>query len=860
MRLRAAARPEWTETGMRRILIAIGVVMVLLLGAIVAIPRLIPADTLKAEVEGQVRTATGRDFAIAGPVSLSVFPSVSLTVEDVTLGNAPGAAQERMVGLKRLDLSLKLLPLLSKQVEVDSFVVVDPVIHLEVDNTGKPNWVFETTASPPGQSGGQGADSAGSATSGSATSGSGGGQSGTGASAQPLTLPDIRLGDVRLENGTVTYLDRRTGMRQEISGINASISLPDMQSPFALDGDLVWNGEAVALDAETGPLAALVSGAETPVELTIRAAPVALSFTGRVANDPSASGPKAVGEFTLDIPSVRRVARWVDVAIPDDFAGQPDIGPIKVSGSGGTTESLSVDGSVVFNAETIKLALQTGNLNALLAGDRSPMKIDVTSAPVTFAYDGTVVNKSTLLADGQITLDVPSLRGLAAFAGSPLPDDLAAGGLGPFSVKGQLAAQSGPRGQKVSFTNAEIALDAIKGQGALSADTTGKRPAITARLDVDTLDLNPYMPPQAAPSQAATPSGQGSSQEAGSGGGQGTASAAGWSEEPIDASALGMLDADLSFSANQLLVQKIKVGRSAVRVQLADSRLSVDLSELNLYGGQGKGLVSLDARKPVLAVEKQFTLVGVQAFPLLSDAAEFDRLEGTADFSMAMTTRGRSQMDMVKALNGQGAFTFLDGAIVGINLAQMVRNVTTAFTASGERQKTDFAELSGTFTVKNGLLSNNDLSLIAPLVRVGGAGTTDMPTRTINYRIEPRAVASIQGQGGASDLAGVTVPIIVEGTWDKPSYRPDLAALITGGAGKAIKDIVKDPGKVLDSVTQNPRSAIGDIKTNPAGALQNLLGGGQAAPTPEGQAAPESEQPQQQPVEPGKLLRGLFGN
>gem|GEM_PF-188230 len=828
---------------MRKVLIGLGVLVVLLIAAVVIVPFVIPKETLKAQLEEQVVNATGRSFAIAGPVDLSIFPDVKLSVADVTLGNVAGAEHAEMVSLKELDLSLKLMPLLSSQVEVDSFVLVDPVIHLEVDENGTPNWAF------PAASGADKGETSASSTSDSTA------QSASDP-AGPMELPDIRLGDVRLENGTVTFLDRQSGMRQELSAITASVSLPDMSSPFALDGGLVWNEQTVTLKAETGPLAGLMAGNNTPVDMSVSAQPVAFSFAGNVENATAPEGPKAAGSFSLDVPSVRRLADWVDVPMPADSAGQPDVGPIKFSGSGGTTETLNVDGSIVFNAETINLAVKTVNLNTLLAGERSPLSIDVKSSPVTFAYEGTAVNAPTILADGTINLDIPSLRGLAAWAGSPLPEDVGGTGLGPFSVSGKLAAESGAKGQKISFNDAQIALDAIKGQGALSADTTGSKPSITARLDVETLDLNPYLPPESA--EGAQSSGGAANQSAAPAQ-SGPSQSAGWSEDPIDASALGLLNADLSFSANSILMQKIKVGRSAVRLAVANSRMNLDLSELNLYGGQGRGQVKLDARKPVLGVEKQFTLVGVQALPLLTDAADFDRLEGTGDFSMAMTTRGRSQMDMVKALNGQGAFTFLDGAIVGINLAQMVRNVTTAFTAGGERQKTDFAELSGTFTVRNGLLRNDDLSMIAPLVRVTGAGTTNMPPRTIDYRITPKAVASIEGQGGGSDISGIAVPIIVDGTWDNPGYRPDLAGLITGGAGQAIKDIAKDPGKVLESVTQNPASAIEDIKKNPVGALQNLLGGGQEqAPAAADGAA--TQEPQEQKVDPGKLLKGLFGN
>lgn len=87
-----------------------------------------------------------------------------------------------------------------------------------------------------------------------------------------------------------------------------------------------------------------------------------------------------------------------------------------------------------------------------------------------------------------------------------------------------------------------------------------------------------------------------------------------------------------------------------------------------------------------------------------------------------------------------------------------------------------------------------------------------MPNRTVNYRIEPKVVASTQGQGGSTDTSGVKVPVIVSGPWDNLSYKPDLAGVID--------DIAKDPKKALEG-------------------LKNLVpgqggsGGGTALPKPE---------------------------
>jgi AsmA protein len=202
---------------------------------------------------------------------------------------------------------------------------------------------------------------------------------------------------------------------------------------------------------------------------------------------------------------------------------------------------------------------------------------------------------------------------------------------------------------------------------------------------------------------------------------------------------------------------------------------------------------------------------GISAEPLLTDAAKFDRLAGTGQFEISVSTRGKSERAMVQALNGTGAVKFVDGAIKGVNLAAMVRNVKSAFApgGTGDTQKTDFAELSGTFRIEKGILRNNDLKLLNPLIRLAGTGTSDLPKRTVDYRVEPKVVGSLKGQGAEGEAKGIMVPVIVKGPWHDLKYRPDLAALVGGAAkdpAKALegaKETLKDPGKTLKKLFGN---------------------------------------------------------
>ncbi len=680
---------------MKKVLVGFAVVIVLIVAAAIAIPFLIPLETYKEEIAGQVRNATGRELTIKGDIKFSLLPQIELEVDDVAFSNAPGASTKEMVKLAKLQLRLKPMPLLSGEVVIDSFVLVDPVIQLEVDKQGRPNWAFAARPGSPADAAGA---PSGAARPAETTEGG-------------MALSELRLGDVRLVNGSITYFDARSGAKQQLSKINVRLSLPDLDSPFAGAGDVTWNGKKV--------------------------------------------------EFELDIAKPRR----------------------------------------------------------LLAGQTTGVAVHLAAEPVKLDYKGFLTNAKPVRIEGVLDLDVPSLRAFAAWTGNPI--QAPGGGLGPLSIKGKLAA-AGPR---MTFSDVEMALDAIAAKGELLVDAGKARPYLKARLDVARLDLNPYLPPEKPDGATAKA------------GGPAPKTAAGWSDDPIDLSALRGADADFALSVGSIALRKIEVGKSVLTVQLKNGRLTADLTELALYEGSGRGRIVLDGAGRVAAVETTFKLAGVQAEPLLRDAAGFERLSGSAEADLALRGRGRSQRELIGTLNGRGAVTFADGAIKGINLGTMVRNVSSAFLDSKARetQKTDFSELSGTYTITNGIVKNTDLALKSPLLRLSGAGTVDLPRRTVNYRVEPKLALTTEGQGGRQDVSGIMVPVVITGPWDNLSYRPDL--------GGMVKEQLKDPGKVLESVKGLLRGM-----TRPGTSSEPATE--EAEPTP----APA---PITKPLE--DALKGLFG-
>lgn len=645
---------------MKKLLIGLGVVVVLLIAAVVIIPFLVPLETYKTELEAQVEKNTGRKFKIAGDLSFSVLPRLEIEASKVSMSNARGAKTANMLELNKLQLQLALFPLLSREIVVDRFVMVDPVINLEIDKRGKPNWQFQTAKAAAKPAPGKPA---------AKPSGDAGG----------IGIGSIKLGDVRLVNGRVTFNDRRKGETQVVKDINMSVKLPDIDSELEADGALTWNGEKIEIKIEL----------ETP---------------GKV-----------------------------------------------------------------------------------LAGKTAKLEAKVESKPVSLSYDGTLTNGKIMAAAGKVDLSIPSVRKLTAWTGQPIK---AKGtGFGPLSIKGNLKLA----GSRIAFEDAKLQFDEIRGDGAIRVKTGGVRPDINARLNIEKLDLNPYIPPESAKPKSAAGA---KSKKA--------AKDEGWSDEPIDMSGLKAVDANLNLSVGSILAKKIKIGKTKLGVVLKAGRLTADLSEMQLYEGTGKARIRVNGATKVPTIHQTLELSKVQALPLMKDAMDIDKVEGAANTKMTITTRGRSQKQMVSALNGNGKVTFLNGAIRGVNLAAMARNVTTAFTESGGNQKTDFAELGGTYTIKNGIVTNNDMRMKSPFVRLDGKGTVNLPNKTLRYRLSPKVVSTAKGQGGRDTAKGVGVPILVKGPWANLKYEPDLKG--------ALEETLKDPEtakKALEGLTKGGKP--GDV-------------------------------------------------
>ena len=125
--------------------IATLLVVLVLLGVIAAVllPRIIDPNDYKDDIAKLVHDNSGLTLSIDGPIGWSVFPWVGLSLDDVTV---KGVNDSTLAHLGQAEISVKLLPLLSKQVEMQTVRIQGIELSLIKDKAGKGNWEVEKPA------------------------------------------------------------------------------------------------------------------------------------------------------------------------------------------------------------------------------------------------------------------------------------------------------------------------------------------------------------------------------------------------------------------------------------------------------------------------------------------------------------------------------------------------------------------------------------------------------------------------------------------------------------------------------------------------------------------------------------------
>lgn len=350
----------------------------------------------------------------------------------------------------------------------------------------------------------------------------------------------------------------------------------------------------------------------------------------------------------------------------------------------------------------------------------------------------------------------------------------------------------------LSFVLEKLQANAIALDG--KADVTlSEIPKVRFSLHSPNIDLDEFLGLGNTTETASTaPSGSAGGSTSNSG------SSAPAKEVEPDLSALKTLDVkgDITidkFKANNAKMQNVK---TAFSVNRGIAELTSFTS--NLYQGSISATAKLDARKTPATYTAKKKIRGVKVQPLLVDVANNDMLEGTGNIDVNVKGKSLTPTGIKKNLVGTIVINFEDGAVNGINVAQLIRENYAKIKgekveSTNEAQKTDFSAMKATLKVDKGWVSTNDLSAQSPLLRVTGQGKANFINETVDFLVRTSIVGSLEGQGGKNidDLKDVTIPIKVTGQWADPKFALVFDDVLKQ---KAQKEIDRGVNKLTDKI------------------------------------------------------------
>ena len=512
--------------------------------------------------------------------------------------------------------------------------------------------------------------------------------------------------------------------------------------------------------------------------------------------------PGAGTPFTLDKAAMTGgTLRYIDHAAQTTVemnqimveARMPDFnGPATISGSARTS------------GQDVALSGTIAQFAPFLSGRLVPVTLSAQVGAADLGFDGQL-STAPLAAEGALIADLgdmTALFGLAGMAAPQLPE-----GLGARSVALKGAVTLTPE-RSVHLRDGVITLDGNTLSGDIDFVTAAERPKLSAKLVAGDMVLG------LAATQA---------------GGGGAAPSAGWSTAAIDVSGLATMDAAIALTANSLDLGSAKTGPLKVLVTVDRARAVFDLRELAVYGGGVTGQFVVNGRKG-LSVGGDLRFAGIALQPMLSGLAGYDRLTGTGDMDLKFLGVGNSEAALMQTLSGAGTLSLTKGEFSGVDVPGILRTLDTSYVGDGT--KTVFDAVTGSFGIEGGILRNDDLVLEAPGLTATGNGTIGIGRRDLDFRLRPTAVI----KGGNSD--GVSVPLMITGSWENPKFRLDLeavaqekldaeAAKLQDKAEAALAEKLGIEAQEGESLKDAARRKLDEaIEEEAARALENLLGNG----------------------------------
>jgi uncharacterized protein involved in outer membrane biogenesis len=253
----------------------------------------------------------------------------------------------------------------------------------------------------------------------------------------------------------------------------------------------------------------------------------------------------------------------------------------------------------------------------------------------------------------------------------------------------------------------------------------------------------------------------------------------------------------IALTAPLLTMGKTWFEHVSVALSLPPGKLAFDHLAAGLYGGQltGDAILARDGGASTM----HLALAGAQMKKALAEAADIGLADGELSGEASLQSTGKGA-EIKANLAGTASLAVKNGVIKGFDLKaandrlkgnQGVGGLLTLLASGVTGGDTHFSSLTGTAKAERGIITSNDLSLIAEGGDAKGVATINLPADTIDAHADFRFA-------NAHDAPALTMRL--NGSLDSPHRTLDLKMLQQWLAERGLK--TGKPKDVLKGLLQ----------------------------------------------------------
>lgn len=258
-------------SGLKRLGFALLAACTVAAGLFVGANILISAESVRQQALREIRAATGLEPVLRGPANVAVFPTGSVSFDDVILGDAEHPA----LTAERLTARLRFFPLLRGRVEIADVSLDRPTIAVDIAESRQTNWSGLIDALARSQ--------------------------------RPGAARATTLSEMRIEDGTVVVRDRLRKTEEKLLHVDFSLAWPSISKSFGATGRFVWHEEPIDASVTLADFPAALVGNRTGIKVRLAGNPIKAAFEGAISVSPTL---KVEGTLAADAASLRNTLIW----------------------------------------------------------------------------------------------------------------------------------------------------------------------------------------------------------------------------------------------------------------------------------------------------------------------------------------------------------------------------------------------------------------------------------------------------------------------------------------------------------------------------------------------------------------------